>query len=125
MDDAAAVNALVPLPSAMPVNVATPMPPFDTGRVPVTSEVRDVLPVVSPEPFPRRGPLSVVVTASVPEVVTGEPPTLNPDGIVSPTLVTLPEPAAAQEPSPRRNVPLLHVPENVPTTSVEVAAVVT
>jgi hypothetical protein len=50
------------------------------------------LPVVNPEPFPRTGPFNEVVTAKVPDVVTGEPATLKPDGIVSATLVTVPAP---------------------------------
>ena len=33
------VNADVPLPSARPVSVPTPIPPFETGRMPVNDPV--------------------------------------------------------------------------------------
>lgn len=55
--------------------------------------------VVNPEPLPLRTPLSAVVTAIVPEAVTGEDPTVNPDGILKPTEVTVPpEPVAVNTP---------------------------
>mgnify|MGYP006349131043 CR=1 FL=1 len=68
------------------------VPPFAIGRMPETSDVSEVLPVVKPEPLPRKGPFRVVVTAIVPDVVTGEEPTEKPEGMVRPTLVTVPEP---------------------------------
>ncbi len=37
------------------------------------------------------------MTAIVPDVVTGEEPTEKPEGMVSPTLVTVPEPVAGLE----------------------------
>jgi hypothetical protein len=49
--------------------------------------------VVKPEPLPFKMPFSVVVTANVPEPVTGLPLTENPVGIDKPTLVTVPDPA--------------------------------
>jgi hypothetical protein len=93
--------------------------------VPFPLSTPDKLSATMPEPLPRSGPVRVVETARVPDDVTGEPPTLKPVGIVSATLVTEPVPAAAQEPSPRRNVPLLQVPENVAVMSDATAAVVT
>jgi hypothetical protein len=122
---AAALNALVPLPLIGPVSVPTPVPPFATGKMPDTSVVSDVLPVMSPEPLPRTGPFSVVVTPRVPEEVTGEPETLKPDGIVKPTLVTVPADSAPQVPSPLSTVVPLQVPDQSPITFDDVAAVVT
>jgi hypothetical protein len=47
----------------------------------------------------------VPVIASVPELVTGEPPTVSHAGVVSPTLVTVPAPeGVAHVPSPRQYV---------------------
>ena len=43
-------------------------------------------------PFANGRALPLYVNAKVPEVVTGEPPTLNIDGAVKPTLVTVPLP---------------------------------
>jgi hypothetical protein len=51
--------------------------------------------VVKPEPLPLRIPLRLVVTASVPELVTGELETVKPEGMVRPTEVTVPEPLPA------------------------------
>jgi hypothetical protein len=107
----------------VPVEVVTPVPPLLTARVPETSEPSAMLPVVKAEPLPRRGPLSVVLTAKVPAPVTGDPVTVKPVGIVRPTLVTLPAPDAAQAPSPRRNDPLLQVPDQRLITFADVAAV--
>ena len=75
----------------LPVAVADvfkPVPPLAGGRIPVTSDVRLVLPVVNPLPLPRSGPLSVVETVNVPLVVIGEFVTVKPVGIERPTLVT-------------------------------------
>jgi hypothetical protein len=69
-------------------SAVNPVPPLAIGSVPVTSEARFVLPVVKPEPLPRSGPFREVVTASVPDDVTGEPDTENPEGMESPTDVT-------------------------------------
>ncbi len=52
------------------------------------------LPVVGPAKT-RLADCVALVTASVPEVVTGVPETENSAGMVSPTLVTVPEPPAA------------------------------
>ena len=48
--------------------------------------------VVNAVPVPFNTPFGVVLTASVPLPVTGEPVTENPVGIVNPTLVTVPPP---------------------------------
>jgi hypothetical protein len=53
----------------------------------------------------------VAVIASVPDTVTGEPPTVSHDGVVRATDTTVPEPAGVDHvPSPRKKV----VPEGVP-----------
>ena len=40
MPEVAAVNALVPFPFNTPVSVDAPVPPFPTGKVPVTPVVK-------------------------------------------------------------------------------------
>ena len=65
----AAVNALVPLPYAKPVSVATPVPPLPTTSVPasVTAPVvavAGVRPVVPPEKL--KTPVLAIVTAVEP-----------------------------------------------------------
>lgn len=109
----------VPSPSITPCAVidVRPVPPFAgriVGKSARTIERRLTAPV---EPFGvARNWLAVcpvvAVTASVPLVVIGEPATVNHEGVVRATLVTvpLPPPADAQEPSPRRNVEELQVP---------------
>ena len=65
-------NAEVPLPSRtlFVVNVAAPVPPLATGRVPVTSEAKFTLLAVNADvPLPLRTPVSVV--APVPPEATG------------------------------------------------------
>lgn len=83
--------------------------------------------VVMPLPSPRRTPFNVVVTANVPALVTGELATEKPDGMVSPTLVTVPPPppppGTTQEPSPRKKVVESQVPDHRLIT-LELAAVV-
>lgn len=86
--DAAVVNALVPLPLAIPERVATPVPPAAGFNVP---EI-----------------------ANVPEVVIGEPVTLKPEGTVNATLVTVPVPGDAHAPSPRKKDEELQVPDHSP-----------
>jgi hypothetical protein len=86
---------------------------------PMISALADV---VKPVPLPLRTPLSVVVTPKVPDPVTGDPVTLKPLGIVSPTLVTLP--VATHEPSPRKKVVALQVPDHREIMSLDTAAVV-
>jgi hypothetical protein len=76
----------------VPVDVVTPVPPFATGNAEPEYE-----------------------SVSVPEPVTGELVTVKMAGAAKPTLVTVPPPPGdAQEPSPRRNVVLLHVPDHKP-----------
>lgn len=72
-------NGLVPFPLRMPVRVAAPLPPLDTGTVPVRVEV----PRASVNPAPLDPPVSV------PTVVKDEVTTVEP--IVAPVRV----PAAA------------------------------
>jgi len=132
-DEAAAVNALVPLPLAIPVNVATPVPPCaasTVGKSPLTIVRSDNAPVV-PSGVARKE-LAVCPVAKlsvrVPVLVIGEPVTLNTDGADNATLLTVPPPAPGgvwQLPSPRINVVLLHVPLNVARMSEDTAAVVT
>jgi hypothetical protein len=45
----AAENALVPLPNATPLSVATPVPPAVTGKVPVVNTLVDVAYIAPPE----------------------------------------------------------------------------
>lgn len=68
------------------------------------------------------------VSASVPVLVTGEPPTVNTDGAVSATLLTVPPPVPGgveQMPSPRRYVELEQTPVQTLIMSDDAAAVVT
>ena len=72
-----------------------PVPPLAKDNVPVTSDARFARPVVKPVPLARRSPFKTVVTAKLPVVVIDAGLTAKPEGIVKPTLVTVPaEPAA-------------------------------
>lgn len=113
-------------PDSVAEHAPSPRRNADASQVlvhsPVTSE--DVA-VVNPEPVPFSSPLSAVVMASVPELVTGDPETLKPDGTVSATLVTVPSVTERHVPSALRYFVPVHTPDHSPTTSVDVAALVT
>lgn len=105
---------------AMLWQLPSPRRNVDELHVPLNSPVTSAaVALAKPEPVPDTSPLSAVVTLKLPDDVTGEPLTEKPAGIDRPTLVTVPEPppAAAQEPSPRRNVDALHVPVHRPMMS--------
>jgi hypothetical protein len=94
--------------------------PMDGGvvRAVVMSGGKIALGVIGPaDPFgdarKRFCASLVAVTASVPLVVTGEPPTVRNGGTVRPTLVTLPVPAGEHAIVPElfwKNCPLGHDP---------------
>lgn len=85
----------------------------------------DDVAVVNPDPVPFNGPFKVVVMARVPELVIGDPAMLRPEGTVSATLVTVPSVTERHVPSALKYFVPVQTPDQRPTTSVDVAALVT